>query len=271
VLLYELLTGTTPFAKEQLSEASYDEMRRIIREDEPPRPSDRISTLQAELLSTVSERHSSDPRKITQTVRGELDWIVMKALEKDRTRRYESASALAADIQRYLDDEAVEACPPSTSYRLRKSAWRNRTALTTATVVALFLLVGTGVSIWQARRAIKSEKVEEERLAQAQQSFEQALQAVNQMLTRVGNQRLNDVPQMKTVRAELLQDAMKFYCALLEQDSGNSTVRYRMAVAQVSLGSDLKILERSPDAEAAYREAIATLDDLVQQFPVEPE
>src|SRR5436190_12542352 len=117
VLLYEVLTGTTPFDKETLRKAGLDEMRRMNREDEPPRPSARVSTLEAQALSTVSQRRSTDPRRISATLRGELDWIVMKALEKDRSRRYESASALAADIQRYLSDEPVLACPPTTMYR----------------------------------------------------------------------------------------------------------------------------------------------------------
>ena len=112
VLLYELLTGTTPFDKQTLREAGYDEVRRMIQEEEPPKPSDRISTLGAS-LQTISDCRTTDPRKLGPIVRGELDWIVMKALEKDRNRRYESASAFAADIQRFLDDEPVQACPPS--------------------------------------------------------------------------------------------------------------------------------------------------------------
>ena len=112
VLLYELLTGTTPFDKERLRAAGYDEIRRIIREEEPPKPSTRISTL-GQAADTVSAQRHSDPKRLSQLVRGELDWIVMKALEKDRNRRYETASAFAADVQRYLNDEPVLACPPS--------------------------------------------------------------------------------------------------------------------------------------------------------------
>ena len=140
VLLYELLTGTTPFDKQTLKEAGYDEIRRIIRENDPPKPSDRISTLQAEVITTVSQQHGSDPRKLSRTLRGELDWIVMKALEKDRTRRYESASAFAADVERYLNDEPVVACPPSTSYRFHKFVRRNKTPLSAAAVVVLTLI-----------------------------------------------------------------------------------------------------------------------------------
>jgi WD40 repeat protein/serine/threonine protein kinase len=152
VLLYELLTGTTPFDNERLSQASYEEMRRIIREEEPPKPSTRISTL-GQAATTVSANRKSDPRRLSQLFRGELDWIVMKALEKDRNRRYESASAFAADVQRYLHDEPVQACPPSARYRLHKFARRNKAALVTTAVVAVALVSGTAVSVWQAVEA----------------------------------------------------------------------------------------------------------------------
>jgi serine/threonine-protein kinase len=122
VMLYELLTGTTPFESDTLKKVGLDKMRRMIREEEPPALSRRLSTLSAQACSTISERRGVDGRRLGQLLRGELDWIVMKALEKDRDRRYESASAFAADVQRYLNDEAVEACPPSAGYRLRKYA-----------------------------------------------------------------------------------------------------------------------------------------------------
>jgi serine/threonine protein kinase len=157
VLLYELLTGTTPFDQETLKKVGYDEMRRIIREEEPPRPSSRLTTMPQANLSTTAENRGLEPRKLAYEARGELDWVVMKALEKDRNRRYESASALAADLQRYLNDEAVEACPPSAGYRLRKFARRNRRPLVMAGVVAAALTTATAVSIWQAARATESQ------------------------------------------------------------------------------------------------------------------
>jgi serine/threonine protein kinase len=132
VMLYELLTGMTPFESDTLKQVGLDEMRRMIREEEPPAPSRRLSTLSAQACSTISERRGVDGCRLGQVLRGELDWIVMRALEMDRDRRYESASAFAADVQRYLSDEAVEACPPSAGYRLRKYAggtggfWRRR-------------------------------------------------------------------------------------------------------------------------------------------------
>jgi WD40 repeat protein/serine/threonine protein kinase len=140
VLLYELLTGTTPFDKDRLKEASYDEIRRIIREEEPAKPSTRISTL-GQAATTVSAQRKSEPRQLSQLFRRELDWIVMKALEKDRNRRYETASSFAADVQCYLQDEPVQACPPSAMYRFRKFARRHKAILTTAAIVACAVLL----------------------------------------------------------------------------------------------------------------------------------
>src|SRR5437868_2534651 len=160
VLLYELLTGTTPFDKERLKEANYEELRRIIREEEPAKPSTRISTL-GQAATIVSANRKSEPRRLNQLFRGELDWIVMKALEKDRNRRYETASSFAADVQRYLHDEPVQACPPSALYRFRKFARRNKVALLTATVIAsavLLAVAGLATStalVWRANQELR--------------------------------------------------------------------------------------------------------------------
>src|SRR5262249_4324859 len=144
VLLYELLTGTTPLDKERLRRVGYDEFRRAIREEEPPKPSTRMSTL-GQAGATASANRRSDPRRLSQLFKGELDWVVMKALEKDRNRRYEAASALAADVLRYLADEPVQACPPSAWYRCRKFARRHKAALTAALVVGLAVVVAVAV------------------------------------------------------------------------------------------------------------------------------
>ena len=140
VLLYELLTGMTPFDKERFSKAAYEEIRRIIREEDPPKPSTRLSQA-TETLTSVSAHRQTEPAKLSKLVRGELDWIVMKALEKDRTRRYETANGFAQDIQRYLADDAVQACPPTAGYRLRKFARRNKRAMATASLLSAMVLV----------------------------------------------------------------------------------------------------------------------------------
>jgi serine/threonine protein kinase/tetratricopeptide (TPR) repeat protein len=163
VLLYELLTGTTPFDQKALNEVNYDELRRIIREDEPPRPSTRLSTLEAKDLSTIADKRGAQPRNLSMQLRGELDWVAMKALEKDRNRRYESASALAADVQRYLDDEPVQACLPWAAYRVRKFARRNKGPVAAAAAVLLTLVAGVGGTTWGLVRAKQAWKAEAER------------------------------------------------------------------------------------------------------------
>jgi serine/threonine protein kinase/Flp pilus assembly protein TadD len=184
VLLYELLTGTTPFDKERFKEAGYDEMRRIIREEEPPRPSTRLSTV-GRAATTASANRGSDPRRLSRLFRGELDWVVMKALEKDRNRRYESASAFAADVRRYLANEAVLACPPSAAYRLRKFARRNKVGLAVAGLILFFLAVLGGGGGWVLRdRAAREEAVAKERRDRQQRltaRVEQMLDDVDQL------------------------------------------------------------------------------------------
>ena len=185
VLLYELLTGTTPFDPETFRRAAFDELRRIIREEEPPKPSTRLSTL-GERLSTVSARRKADPRRLGASMKSELDWVVMKALEKDRRRRYETANDFAADVMRFLTDQPVEACPPSAWYRIGKFARRNRVALITTTVVAVSLVGGTAFSIWQATRAMRSEQQAEERSRLARQ-------AVDEMYTQIAEKWLASI------------------------------------------------------------------------------
>jgi serine/threonine protein kinase/WD40 repeat protein/tetratricopeptide (TPR) repeat protein len=196
VLLYELLTGTTPFDQERLRAAGYEEMRRIIREEEPPRPSMRLSTL-GHAATLASGQRRSDPKRLSQLCRGELDWIVMKALEKDRSRRYESASALAQDIERYLHDEPVQACPPSRWYRLRKVLRKHRAGAVTAAAFAGLLLAGAAVSTWLAVRAMQAEgdavagwaDADEQRIA-ADANVQKALAAERARTQQLGQAKL---------------------------------------------------------------------------------
>jgi tetratricopeptide (TPR) repeat protein len=155
VILYELLTGTTPLEKGRLKQAAWQEIIRLIKEEEPSRPSAKLSGSGS--LPSVAAQRRVEPLKLSRLLRGELDWIVMKALEKDRARRYETANGLARDVERYLHDEAVEACPPSTVYRLRKMARKHRTALRVAAACLLLLVAGVAVSSWQALRARRAE------------------------------------------------------------------------------------------------------------------
>jgi eukaryotic-like serine/threonine-protein kinase len=180
VLLYELLTGVTPFDKETLAKAALDEVRRILRETEPPKPSTRLQTL-GNKLEDVAKHRQAEPTALSRLVRGDLDWIVMKCLEKDRTRRYETADGLALDIERHLDSEPVLARPPTAAYQLMKFARRHQAGLAVASAIVGLLSVGVVVSTWLAVRAIRAEarqstllKQKEEALLEAERQRRQA-------------------------------------------------------------------------------------------------
>ncbi len=189
VLLYELLTGKTPFDAQELVNSGLEAMRRTIREKEPIRPSTRLGTmLEGELTTTAKHRHTDAP-KLVHLLRGDLDWIVMKALEKDRARRYETANGLARDVERYMGDEPVVARPPSKMYRFQKLARRNKLVFAAAGAVAATLLVGLGLATWQFieksrayRLTLLAEQAQERLRLQAQASEKQA-RAINRFLT----------------------------------------------------------------------------------------
>jgi eukaryotic-like serine/threonine-protein kinase len=157
VLLYELLTGSTPIERIRLREAALGELIRLIKEEEPPRPSVRLSS--SGDLPKLAALRKMEPARLSKVVRGEVDWIVMKCLEKDRTRRYETANAVARDVERHLKDESVEACPPSAGYRLRKFTRKNRTSMAIAACFAILLLAGVVASTWQAARAMREQRM----------------------------------------------------------------------------------------------------------------
>lgn len=151
VLLYELLTGSTPVDRKSLGKAAMMEILRIVREVEAPRLSVKLSSM--ETLPSVAANRGTEPAKLSKLMKGELDWVVLKALNKDRSRRYETANGIAADIQRYLSNEAVLARPPSTAYRLRKTWQRNKFAFSAVSAIAVSLILGIAASVWQAVRA----------------------------------------------------------------------------------------------------------------------
>ncbi|MGQ0633084.1 MAG: protein kinase domain-containing protein [Planctomycetaceae bacterium] len=319
VLMYELLTGTTPIEKQTLSKVGIDEMRRIIREEEPARPSQRLSTLASAKGSTVVQKRGMDVQRLSGILRGELDWIVMKALEKDRTRRYESASALAADVQRYLDDEPVEACPPSVAYRLRKLTRRHKVALVTTGIVALAMLIGTAISFWQMLEANRARRLADDRLTSATQaredadeqrllasqrlesetkarrdadaqreeadrqrqtaeeqrkhaeaSFRNALQAVDQLLTRVGDEKLANIPGLEAVRTQLQQDALKLYDEFLAQRGDDPALRFEIAHTWQRVGEIIHRLQLAPrlqEALPAFENAVRIAEALKSEDP----
>jgi serine/threonine protein kinase/Flp pilus assembly protein TadD len=281
VLLYELLTGTTPFDPEALRRAGFDELRRVIREDEPPRPSQRVSTLDAAARSTVSARRGLDERRLCRLLRGDLDRVVMKALEKDRDRRYESAGAFAVDVERYLAGRPVEARPPSAAYRLRKYALRNKAAVAMAAVLfAAGLAVAVTVG-WTAR-ARSAERAEAGRRAgeflgdadrlEPSGRWVEALALVERaeaVLGPAGDAGLRDrVRQRKRVLALVLRaEAIRLdFATVREEDLNSELADRRFAEAFREYGLDIDTVspgeaaERLPDG-AAQGEVVAALDE----------
>nr|MBC8218108.1 protein kinase [Planctomycetota bacterium] len=176
VLLYELLTGRTPFDAKELMQSGIDQMRKIIREQEPPKPSTKFATLQIQEQSTTATRHATDSPRLIWLLRGDLDWIVMKCLEKDRSRRYETANGLALDVVRHLSNEPVIARPPTVVYQLRKVWRRNKVVYTAVAAVVIALLLGTGISAWQAWIANVAHKREYKQRLQSDADRERAVQ-----------------------------------------------------------------------------------------------
>ncbi len=267
VLLYELLTGTTPFNPETLRLATFDEMRRIIREDEPETPSTRLSTLGAS-RTTTSAGGSFNARRLDRSVRGELDWIVMKALAKDRRRRYETAGAFAADVTRYLTNQPVEACPPSAGYRLAKFARRNRAGLITIGSIALSMILAIGVLLASNRR-IQSEKTRaDEQKARAEADFRRARDVVDRIFTRVAED-LKKTPGMEQIQRALLDDALEFYQGFLAEHGDDPEVRFEAARAAHRVGSIYFLIGDYEKVERPMKEAIELLDPLIAASPGE--
>lgn len=189
VLLYELLTGKTPFDAKKLMQSGLDEMRRTLRECEPQRPSTMLTTLQGNELTATAQRRHSEPPKLVSLVRGDLDWIVLKSLEKDRARRYQTANGLAMDVERYLKNEPVVARPPSRIYLLQKLFHRNRAVFISGMAVGIALIVGFGTSTWlfvKERQALqdaeqaRANEAQLRRQAETRERISQAFILINQ-------------------------------------------------------------------------------------------
>ena len=229
VLLYELLTGTTPFSSKELMEVGYAGMQRMITQKEPPRPSARLSTMQHAQRTAVAENRKMDVPALTRLFQGDLDWIVMKCLEKDPARRYETANGLAADIQRHIQNEPVTARPPSAAYRFQKGIRRNRVAFATGAIVALSLVFGITVSTWQAVRATKAER-EQVRLREGAERATALEAAARQAAVTAGNRAKESdekaqhelyVAKMNLVRQAWDQNNAPRVAQLLEETAGS--------------------------------------------------
>jgi serine/threonine protein kinase len=283
VLLYELLTGTTPLERQRFKEAAWDEIRRMIREEEPPRPSMRLSSIDT-LPSLATFRHT-EPAKLKKLVRGELDWIVMKALEKDRTRRYETASGFARDIQRYLDDEVVEARPPSTGYRIGKFVRRHRGQVIGAGLVMLALLAGIAGTTWGLFREARAKtrlaaSLDRETKANAdlstanfkvQARYDLAVDAVKTFHTGVSEDFLLKEEKFKDLRNRLLKSASDFYgklSALLGEETDRAS-RRALAQSNFELAELTGRVGRKEDALAAHRAVLVAREALAAELGAE--
>ncbi|MGA2557129.1 MAG: bifunctional serine/threonine-protein kinase/formylglycine-generating enzyme family protein, partial [Verrucomicrobiota bacterium] len=183
VLLYELLTGRTPFEPKVLAQAGLEEIIRCIREDEPPKPSTRLIRMEPTQQTTAAQRRATEPPKLIRSLRRDLDWIVMKCLEKNRTRRYATANDLARDIECHLNHQPVSAAAPTLGYRTAKYVRRHRRALATAGAFAVLLILGTTFGVWQARRAGQAEK-ERGSLRNAKWALETAMPEIERLLEK---------------------------------------------------------------------------------------
>jgi tetratricopeptide (TPR) repeat protein len=244
--LYELLTGTTPFDGGRLRAANFDELRRILREEEPPRPSARLSTLAAVQATTLAEQHRTDVRRLVQTIEGELDWIVMKCLEKDRNRRYETANGLANDIERYLCDEPVTACPPSAGYRFRKFARRNKIVLIGASAALCALIAAV------AGLAISNRLIAEQRERAEAQTKLAEMRALEEQ--RASAQARAEAAKSNAV-VTLLQDML---AAAHPDSAGGKDVTIRALLDRFSTGLEDRLADQ-PGVEAALREVIGSV------------
>jgi tetratricopeptide (TPR) repeat protein len=278
VLLYELLTGNTPSEQKELLQAGFDELRRLIREQEPLRPSTRLSTLAAADLTRVAKRHRTEPSKLLHLIRGDLDWIVMKCLEKDRTRRYATADALAEDLRRHLNDEPVAAAAPSAFYRMAKFVRRHRRGVSTAVTLMLVLAAGF---VWQTvqvrsmeRRTRLVAKFVEKTLADLRLSVLKGRdttlvqEVLNQALARLPRELRNERAAQAHLRLTMgfiyhdlrdyagaeavFRDARETYAALYgKENPGVAACTFGLALVSLKQG-------RAVEAEARARAALVT-------------
>ena len=264
VLLYELLTGRPPYDPQSLVRAGIEEIRRIIREVEPPRPSTRVSTLTDADRATVARLRRAAPMRLTSVLRGDLDWIVMRCLEKDRNRRYGSAQELADDIGRHLRLEPVVARPPEALYRLRKFVARNRFACASTAAVAAALIIGTVVSVRQALRAQRAEQAAVVSRDDAQRRQAQAESLLTFMLGdfRPALQKLGQIKLINPVD----EKAMAYFASLNPRDLSDTALT-QQARALTQIGATRVDEARYSDASAAFAGAYARTAALVARHP----
>jgi tetratricopeptide (TPR) repeat protein len=267
VLLYELLTGSTPFPENRLRSMGYGEMQRVIMEEEPERPSTRLSAMSQEEKTAVVRSRGQELSSLSHLLKGDLDWIVMKCLEKDRRRRYETANGLSADIRRHLNNEAVVARPPSAAYRLQKLVRRNKLVFAATALIATVLFAATCISAWQAVRATRAETLAKQRLTESE--------AISRFLKEV----FQSPDPARDARSITVADSLRAAAKKLETDL--ATQPARRAKLQATLGLTYQALglprEAIPLQEGVrnyfmitfgleHPETISAMDDLSRSY-----
>jgi tetratricopeptide (TPR) repeat protein len=290
VILYELLTGAVPFSRKELEKAGLAEMLRVIKEAEPPRPSTRLS--HSDTLPSIAANRHMEPHRLTTLVRGELDWIVMKALEKDRGRRYETANGFAMDVERYLAGEPVQAAPASQWYRLRKFVRRHRGAVMAAGLVLLTLVAGIAGTTWglvQARRqrrladtktqeAVKERNAKASALKAEQQARADETKARQQAFAALRSMTADVVEKKFAQGTVLTEDDRAFlrsviaqfdaFAAIQGDDADSRAVR---AEGRGRVGLMRYHLGEFKQAEQDYDQALSIYEQLAASFPARPE
>jgi tetratricopeptide (TPR) repeat protein len=275
VLLYELLAGSPPFSRKELEKAGLVEMLRVIREQEPTKPSTKLST--AEGLPTLAANRGTEAARLTALVRGELDWIVMKALEKDRNRRYETANGFALDVQRYLAGEPVLAAPANPWYRLRKLVRRHRGPVVAAGLVLLTLLVGIAGTTWGLLRAVDEGDAKDVALKAEQQARADETRAREQAFAALRNM-TEDVVERKFAQGVLTEDDRAFLHGVIAQYDAFAAIkgddadsRALRAEGRRRVGNMRLRLGELREAEQDYEQALSIARQLAADFPSRPE
>jgi serine/threonine protein kinase/tetratricopeptide (TPR) repeat protein len=259
VLLYELLTSTLPVDMNRLRGASFEDLQRLICEEEPPKPSSRVGML-TEMLPAVAQNRGVSPKKFVDHLRGELDWIVMKALERERDRRYETAASFAADIERFQNNVPVEASPPSVTYKLRKFVQRNRVAVAFAGIVLLALVIGIiGTSYGMMVASVQR--------GRADGNFRKAWAAVDRYLNRVTEDERLKTQGLESLRRDLLLEAREFYDTLLAEATDNSLLQSDRGTAFARLGRITAAVGTQDEAIRYFKECAETFEQLLRLDP----
>jgi len=253
VLLYELLTGKTPFDAKQLVEAGLEGMRRIIREEEPERPSTKLGTLEVVEQTTIAKRRQVEPPRLIHQVRGDLDWIVMKCLEKDRTRRYDTANSLANDLESHLDDEPVVACPPTVAYRLGKLLRKHRAAVGVLAAFLCLLSAATATSAWLAARASR-ERAAAVKAARAEAGAKQESDRLRGLAEAKAASEAKAREQAQTAQAAEAEQRRQVADAWAAEKAQRQKAEYESYLAKISLAAG-KVENREFESAAELLES----------------